>query len=147
MASLSRMRNCRVPDALNSAGARAKYSIVRLRFPMKILNRAAIIVIPKQPFVDWINFADAEGDELTLEEVREDATIYLVPETDGPEHISRVLHDFCRSIFEEQLASWIPDDTLWPIDRSFDVFCRWFAVSSHGTVIDLSPEPLVIEDL
>ena len=44
-----------------------------------MLNRAALILRYKQPFVDWIN-ADpsATSHALTLEEVNQEHTVYLV---------------------------------------------------------------------
>jgi hypothetical protein len=45
-----------------------------------MLNRAALILRYKQPFVDWINAADpsATSHALTLEEVSQEHTVYLV---------------------------------------------------------------------
>ena len=45
-----------------------------------MLNRAALILRYKQPFVDWINAADpsATSHALTLEEVNQEHTVYLV---------------------------------------------------------------------
>ena len=45
-----------------------------------MLNRAALILRYKQPFVDWINAADpsATSHALTLEEVNQEHTMYLV---------------------------------------------------------------------
>ena len=39
---------------------------------MRELSRSAIVVIPRQPFLDWLHFADPEGDDLTLDMLRED---------------------------------------------------------------------------
>jgi hypothetical protein len=101
-------------------------------------NRSAIVVIPKQPLLDWLQFADPEGDDLTLEMLREDPTVYLIRACGDAQEVRRVLEECCTTMFEEQLDAWITDDTLWPMDRSFEVFCRWFAVSFHSVVYDLS---------
>jgi hypothetical protein len=45
-----------------------------------MLNRAALILRYKQPFVDWINAADPSPTSrtLTLAEVNQEHTVYLV---------------------------------------------------------------------
>lgn len=47
-----------------------------------LLNRAALVLKASQEAVDWINEVDPcpENGPLTLEQVRDDCPIYLVPE-------------------------------------------------------------------
>ena len=90
------------------------------------VNRSAIVVIPKQSFIDWLHF------------VQEESTVYLIPVVEDRESLGRFLGKHCKAIFEEQLDAWITDDTLWPPDRSFELFSRWFAVSFHSMVYDFS---------
>lgn len=54
---------------------------------MKLLNRSALSVRPTQPFVDWINALEPTmgDDDLTLDDVERESTIYLIPEMDTPE--------------------------------------------------------------
>jgi hypothetical protein len=40
------------------------------------LNRSAIVVTPKQPFLDWLHTTDAMSAELTLLELIRDPTIH-----------------------------------------------------------------------
>ena len=57
-----------------------------------MLNRAALILRYKQPFVDWINAADpaSTSHTLTLAEVNEEHTVYLVEVEDegGPRSVA-----------------------------------------------------------
>ena len=52
-----------------------------------MLNRAALILRYKQPFVDWINAADPSpiSRTLTLAEVNQEDTVYLVEVEDDDE--------------------------------------------------------------
>ncbi len=50
---------------------------------MKILNRYALIVRPKQPFVDWVNFTSTEH-KMTLADVRVEPDVFLWPEIEEP---------------------------------------------------------------
>jgi hypothetical protein len=107
-----------------------------------MLNRSCIVVKPRRPFLDWLHTADPTSRDITLREVVEDPTIYLIPECDSEEDIHEVLRELCEEIFVEQLAGWLTDEATWPQDRSFDVFCRWFGWQHHSMLIDLCDEPL-----
>jgi hypothetical protein len=113
-----------------------------------MLNRSAIVVKPMQPFLDWLHTADPTSCDITLCEVVDEPTIYLIPECDSEEDIREVLRELCEEIFVEQLAGWLTDESTWPQDRSFDIFCRWFDWqhhSMHSMLIDLCDEPLADE--
>jgi len=47
---------------------------------MATFNRLAILVKPKQPFLSWLHTADPTSRSLTLQDLREESTIYLIPE-------------------------------------------------------------------
>jgi hypothetical protein len=109
------------------------------------LNRSAIVVKPKQPFLDWLHAADPTSAELTLFNLTQEPTIYLIPECDTDEDVDEALGDLCEKIFEEQLAGWYTDASVWPRDRGFDTFRRWFDYQHHSMLIDLCDEPLIRE--
>lgn len=108
-----------------------------------MVNRSAIVVTPKQPFLDWLHKADPTSLELTLLDVAADPSIYLIRECDND--VSKILHEAYTYIFEEQLASWCTDESVWPPDRTFEVFRSWFEYSHHSMILDLSDEPLIRE--
>ena len=47
---------------------------------MLALNRSAIIVRPKLPFLEWLHSADPTSATLTLADLALEPTIYLIPE-------------------------------------------------------------------
>jgi hypothetical protein len=47
---------------------------------MDIINRSAIIVKPAQPFLEWLHRVDPTSAHLTLDDLRREPTIYLLPE-------------------------------------------------------------------
>ena len=97
-----------------------------------MVNRSAIVVKPRQPFLDWLHAADPTSRELTLLDVAQKPTIYLIPECDTEQDVVKVLRGLCQEIFEEQLASWYMDTPTWPRDRSYDVF-------RHGSIASITP--------
>lgn len=110
-----------------------------------MLNRSAVVVTPRQPFLDWLHTADPTSADITLEELSNEPSIYLIPECDTREEVADTLRELCEQIFIEQLDGWYRDTTTWPKDRSFDVFCHWFYYRHHSVLIDLCAE-LLIDD-
>ena len=56
----------------------------------RTINRAALIVRPRQPYVDWVNSVDDDGPRAILQELRTDPSIYLVePPVTNVENIPR----------------------------------------------------------
>jgi hypothetical protein len=94
------------------------------------LNRSAIVVKPKQLFLEWLHAADPTSRELSLSDLVREPLIYLIPECDTEEEVANVLHELCEEIFEEQLAGWYKDTSTWPRNRSYEVFCHWGSVTS-----------------
>src|SRR5215469_2500889 len=48
---------------------------------MKTINRSAIAVIPAQPFLDWLHQADPTSAHLSLNDLKLEPRIYLLPES------------------------------------------------------------------
>ena len=109
---------------------------------MDTLNRSAIVVKPKQRFLDWLHAADPTIRGITLSDVTGEPTIYLIPECDTNEDVVDALREVCEEIFEEQLDGWYRVPSSWPQDRSYEEFCLWFDYQHHSMLIDLGEEPL-----
>ena len=110
---------------------------------MDTLNRSAIVVKPKQPFLDWLHAADPTSLDLTLLDLVREPTIYHIPECDTNEELAEIVRELCEEIFEEQLQGWYTDTSTWPHNRSFDVFFPWFNYQHHSMLVDLCEEPLI----
>ncbi len=105
---------------------------------MNILNRSAITVKAKQPFIDWAN---ALTPELPMEiNILGESKTYLTnPDFDNAEkHIKK----YFKQIFEEELEGVWLDENDWPSKRDFKTFCEWFDFEISDMVIDLSKKNL-----
>ena len=109
---------------------------------MRMINRSANVVIPKQPFLEWLHRVDPTSREITLPELANEPSIHLIPECETGEDVVSVLQDLFEEIFVEELDGWYRDPDIWPQNRSFDVFCAWFDYSHHSVLNDLSEGPL-----
>jgi hypothetical protein len=114
---------------------------------MTTLNRTAIMVMPGQPFLDWLHRTDPTSGGLSLEDLRREPTVYLLPESENEEEVRECLKEMCGQIFEEQLDGWYRAPSSWPSRRDLDAFDRWFEWSSHSVVVDLCDDLLLREEL
>jgi hypothetical protein len=104
---------------------------------MNEVNRSALIVKPKQPFVDWLKFVDPTDDKITVENVNDDSPLYLIPECGSKQEFEDWMTQNFEFIFEEQLNDWFTDERVWPQNRTLDVFHQWFDCRLHSLVFDL----------
>jgi hypothetical protein len=88
-----------------------------------VLNRSAIIVRPRKPFLDWAAQLD---DSEMLPNSEGEQTVYLIPESDGFD-----------IVFESELFAWHTRESDWPQARTFAMFRDWFDIEFHSIVDDL----------
>ena len=114
---------------------------------MSEINRSLLILKPRQPFLDWAQTLNDRDKDLTLAELAEDSTAYLVPELWEDSDQNALLESSYDILFEEQLEGWWTDEAAWPRERNLKMFLDWFEVEFHSLVFDLCGEPIrVIED-
>jgi len=114
---------------------------------MEMINRCAVLVQPAQPFLEWLRRVDPTSAELTLEDLRREPTIYLLPEWETEQEALQHLARVCSDIFEEQLNGWFRVPSVWPQERNLNAFLRWFDCSFHSMVVDLCDERLRHSDM
>ncbi len=73
-----------------------------------MLNRSAIVVKPRQPFLDWLHTADPTSHRLTLRDLTREPTIYLILECDTEEDVHEVLREVCEEIFVGAIGGLVP---------------------------------------
>lgn len=111
---------------------------------MNIINRAALVVRPRQPYLDWAAGLDEESAE-DARDLDQRASVYLVPEDPTGERDTPPLDEFVAVIFEAELAAWEEDESTWPERRDLATFEAWFEVAGQPTVVDLSRDDLEVE--
>jgi hypothetical protein len=114
---------------------------------MNTINRSAIVVTPGQLFLNWLHRVDPTSAHLTLADLTQEPTIYLLPECDNQEQALEYLGEISSDIFEEQLNGWYRVPSAWPTERDLSVFQRWFECSFHSMIIDLCDEPMEHEEM
>ncbi len=106
-----------------------------------MLNRSAITIKAKRPFVDWI-LSLPESEHITQDDIDEDRTVYLLPDITSDGCQEELIQEFYQRLFEEQLNDWYTDEQGWPPNRDVKMFKHWFEIEFHSIVLDLVGDSL-----
>lgn len=108
-----------------------------------MLNRSALILRYRQPFVDWINAVDPSihSHVLSLGEVNEEHTVYLI-QAEDEDQLAEWLGSNHEVLFEQELTGWYTDPALWPRDRSVATLKEWCRLELHSVVVDTLGTPI-----
>jgi hypothetical protein len=116
---------------------------------MRIVNRTAVSIVGKQPYIDWTRKHDADSSKgmLMVARVKPYGTAILLPEFEVEEDVLEWVEDNVSWLFELQLASWTEEESTWPPGRDIRLFREWFRVDIHATVIDEGEDEIEGEEL
>jgi hypothetical protein len=103
------------------------------------VRRTAIVIKPKQPFLDWLIKIDQENDSI---DIKEDQDVYLLPVFDEMKQMENWLKKNFDQIFCDQMNNWYITEDLWVQNRTLKLFKEWFDYSFHTTVLDFLDEPI-----
>ncbi len=137
MSNVSLISERKAPDALKSGVQ-----------PRSIENRMAFLVSPKAPFIEWLNRVDPDLlGGLTLDMLRDEPNVFLVPACTGAADVGgrTWLTRHWRVLLERILTEWQMERGNWPSFGSLDIFCQWFDVKSHPSILDCCVEPIAYE--
>jgi hypothetical protein len=102
---------------------------------MHIINRSAITVSYKQPFIDWHNNLMSSNEKML-----EESSTYLIPEL--ADNTADILKKYFLEIFETELFQMWTDENDWPPNITISLFHQWFRAEISGWVYDLGKKDL-----
>ena len=113
-----------------------------------MINRAAVILKYKAPFIQWVNDADPYKDNpgITLESENKDCTVYLILEDDAEKLEEWISLNF-EQLFESEIEDWYTDESLWPKNRNRKLFDEWFDVECHSVLIDTVDGKIIDDEI
>jgi hypothetical protein len=112
---------------------------------MYAIERDVLVIHLRQPFLDWVNRTVQHAPSVTMEELQNDCTVFLVPERDTFDETMAYVQPFKTRLFEMELESWNRDRSAWPQDRTEELFDTWFELRVHSEVWDLVEGPVLKE--
>jgi hypothetical protein len=110
---------------------------------MEEINRAVVVIKPRQPLVDWVNRTVPFDTPVTIEELAQDCTAVLIPDTiDLGEKVPAYLDRFKPALFDLELEEWNRNPADWPAERTAAAFDDWFELEVHSVVYDTVEAPV-----
>lgn len=108
-------------------------------YVLPVINRNAVIIKPKAPFLDWLRkiYFPEESPQLYNEQ-----NIYLLPEYDTEKESSNYIKKNFDRIFCNELWGWDTDEKKWPANRTYKMFTEWFEVKPQRMLYDMANYPL-----
>ncbi|MCF6306323.1 MAG: hypothetical protein L3J09_00025 [Flavobacteriaceae bacterium] len=106
-------------------------------FEDSYIDRYAVVLIPKQPFIDWIN--EIYPDENTTLNSKE-SNVYLV--NNSFKDMEAWLKRNYKMFFMMELEDWSSDKKDWPKKQTYKMFQQWFSVSTSNLVYDIEQYPV-----
>ena len=114
---------------------------------MESVNRTAVVIKPKRPFVDWLNSVPGESSDNTLEGISSENTTFLIPELFGHKESLAYIKKIYDQIFGFELFGWYTDEELWPKKRTWKMFQEWFSIEINSEIFDLVDEEIEKEEM
>lgn len=114
--------------------------------PRYTLNRTVVLLVPREAFLEWLNDADPTDEPLTMEDLRDDSNVFLIPQFSDDMDSMKWIEKRWNVLFEHMLLEWMVDETMWPENITLEMFREWFEVEIHTMAWDLAKEPLLVED-
>lgn len=113
---------------------------------MKSVNRAAVTIRPKQPYLDWAKSLSGPPSGVTLDDLREDCVVYLIPEFDDNEKAMKWADKRFDEFFTHALWGWSTEEGEWPQNRTARMFHEWFDVTIDSEVLDMGTGEIEVEE-
>lgn len=111
---------------------------------MYFVDRTAVVLKPTARFLEWLKSTDENMPDLTIEQLRANCSVFLVPQFDEPEAVVSYFDERYRQIFEAELAGWDIDKDKWPQDMGLKAFWEFFDIEIHDMVLDMEEAELNI---
>jgi hypothetical protein len=115
---------------------------------MKVISRDLLLIVPRKPFYDWLNFIYEEAGEYNSENLLNDNTeVYLIQEYDTEQDFLVWMKKNYITFFEATLNKRSTEKKSWPQNRTWEVFNKWFYASYHPMIYDLAQKPIKTTDI
>ena len=96
----------------------------------------AVVLIPKQEFIDWVNILTEKG--LFSKESLE-SSVYLFPELKTVGEIEEAIKaGLWVTLFDNELLDWTDEAILLPKTKSYQMFCEWLEVKMCTNVFQVA---------
>lgn len=110
-------------------------------YPM-VKNRSIVNIYPTKIYLDWLNNIRGSDVSLGLNDI--EPISFLIKDFDNKLEFEYWLNNNFHLMFEIRLNYSCIDKSLWPEDRTFFVFKKWFDVRFSNLILDMKTDLIEI---
>ena len=102
---------------------------------MQPLKASVAIIKPKRPFAKWVNWANSVSGcdfEQPYKYFLQDCSVLVIPKCLNYKEARVCVLAQWEQIFEAELRRWYVSESLWPRDRTQEMFWLWFSIEFHS---------------
>lgn len=111
---------------------------------MKTINRTAITIKAKEPYVRWANSFQDGGPQINIKDLH--SVTYLIPDTYDEFNYEKYLKKNFKSIFESELEAWMANPSVWPQKLTYKDVKEWFDIQVSDMIFDLGKGDVITEE-
>ncbi len=108
-------------------------------YPM-VNNRSVVNLFPTKLFLDWLNYIHGSDVSLELNDI--EPISFLINDFDDISEFEYWMANNFQLLFEIRLNYSCVDKSLWPEDRNFYVFKKWFDVRFSNLILDMKTDSI-----
>ena len=113
------------------------FDMSRRKTDVFTINRGAVILEPTEEYLRWAQNAPDPMPDLTLEKVRGEPHVYLMPMYELDSDAEEWLQANYEDLFQEELYAWCTNSDYWPADLSYEGFRKFFKVYITSMIFDM----------
>ena len=108
-------------------------------YPM-VKNRSVVNIYPTKIYLDWLNYIRGSDVCIGISDI--EPISFLIKDFDDNSEFENWMANNFQLMFEIRLNYSCIDKSLWPEDRTFYVFKKWFDVRFSNLILDMKTDSI-----
>ena len=105
------------------------------------IDRSAIMILPGEIYYQWGRCVHRANSDFPYPEPE----LYLIPGFESQDEVTAFIKTFYDFFFQHELQKWEVDPSFWPVNRTYEMFRKWFDVTLIQTIKDTLVQPVFKE--
>ena len=110
-------------------------------YPM-VKNRSVVNIYPTKIYLDWLTYIRGSNVSIGLNDI--EPISFLINDFDDISEFEYWMANNFQLLFEIRLKYSCVDKSLWPEDRTFCFFNKWFDIRFSNLILDMKTDAIEI---